>query len=485
MAESWDAIVVGSGPNGLAAALTIAREGLSVLVLEAAATVGGGARTEERGEPGFLHDICSAIHPMGIASPFFEALGLEEEGDIEWLHAPAVLAHPFDDGSAARLVVSLEETARGLGRDAEAYRSLMEPFVRRASTLVPEILRPVRIPKHPFLMASFGLKGLQSCSRLVMNHFSDERARAIFAGCAAHAVVPLERPVTASFGLALHLTAHYRGWPLLRGGSVSIIRAMMRRLTEAGAEIRTGHRVRSLAELPPHRVVLFDVTPRQIAAIAGDALPRSFAAKFARYRYGPGVFKIDWTLDGPIPWTAGECRDAATVHVAGTWDEIAEAESQVASGIHPERPFVLVGQQSQFDPSRAPEGLQTGWAYCHVPHGSTIDMTEKIENQIERMAPGFRDIIRTRTVMNAMQLQDHNPNMIGGDIGGGANDMRQFLLRPVARWNPYTTPNPAIYVCSSSTPPGGGVHGMCGYWSARSALRRVFGRRPSGELRKI
>lgn len=483
MAEQWDVVVVGSGPNGLSAALTLVSEGLSVLVLEAAETIGGGARTEPRGESGYLHDICSAIHPMGIASPLFRALQLEEHGEIEWVHAPVPLAHPFDDGTAAELLVSLEKTAAGLGRDEKAYLDLLAPFQRRAESMVNAILRPIRIPRHPLLMARFGVKGLQSCARLVTRHFTEERSRAIFAGCAAHSVVPLDRMATASFGLALHLTAHYAGWPILRGGSISIINALARRFRDGGGEIRTGQRVRSLAELPPHRAVLFDLTPRQIAAIAGDALPSRFSRRYARYRYGPGVFKIDWTLDGPIPWKAEACRRAATVHVAGTWEDIAESESQVANGSHPERPFVLVAQQSQFDSTRAPAGKQTGWAYCHVPHGSTVDMTARIEAQIERMAPGFGDLIRTRVTMNPAELHEHNPNMIGGDIGGGANDLRQFVMRPIARWNPYTTPNPTLFIGSSSTPPGGGVHGMCGYWAARTVLRNVFSRRPSAAYR--
>lgn len=485
VAEKWDVIVVGSGPNGLAAALTLAREGLSVLVLESRSTIGGGARTMPLEEPGYLHDICSAIHPMGVASPFFRALGLEQAGEVEWIHAPVVLAHPFDDGTAAALRHSLDETAQELGEDRNAYLRLMRPLVRRGDALMSSILRPVRIPRHPFLMAGFGMLGLQSCDRLARSRFETERARAIFAGCAAHAVVPLERAATASFGLALHLTAHYRGWPLVRGGSIRIIEAMARRLRDLGGEIRTDHHVMSVRELPPHRALLFDLTPRQIAAIAGDRFRRGFRKRYERYRYAPGIFKIDWTLDEPIPWRAPECRQAATVHIGATMDEIAEGESLIWQGVHPERPFVLVGQQSLFDPTRAPEGKHTGWAYCHVPHGSTVDMTTQIEDQIERMAPGFRDVIRTRRTMTAAELEDHNPNMIGGDIGGGANNVTQFLMRPIARWNPYTTPDPSIFICSSSTPPGGGVHGMCGYWAATTALGRVFGKRPSPPLHRL
>jgi phytoene dehydrogenase-like protein len=471
--HEYDAVIVGAGPNGLAAAIELARNGLSVCVLEAKETIGGGARSAELTLPGFVHDICSAIHPVGVVSPFFRSIGLERWG-VEWVYPPAALAHPFDDGSAALMFQSLAETCDTLGPDSRAYSDLMGPLVDRARPLIEDILRPVRWPLHPMIMLRFGLSALCSAAGLANNRFQGHRAKAIFAGCAAHGVVPLEKMGTASFGLVLALSAHAIGWPCARGGSMKIIDALASCLESLGGEIRTNHPVGSMADLPAARAVLFDLTPRQVLQIAGERLPAAYRRKLSRFRYGPGVFKIDWALDGPIPWMAAECGRAATVHLAGTIEEIARGEDEVWRGQHPERPFVLVAQQSLFDPARAPEGRQTGWAYCHVPHGSTVNMTERIEAQVERFAPGFRDRILARHTMNAVELERHNQNMIGGDIGGGANNLRQFLMRPVTRLDPYSTPNEAIYICSSSTPPGGGVHGMCGYHAARSALRRVF-----------
>jgi phytoene dehydrogenase-like protein len=475
-AKAYDAVVVGSGPNGLSAAIVLAREGLSVLVIEAKETIGGGARTEEITEPGFLHDICSAIHPVGVVSPFFKSIELERWG-VEWVYSPVALAHPFDDDSAALMYKSLDDTARSLGADAEAYVDLMKPFVDNADKLISEILKPVRVPRHPLLMARFGLKALRSCLGLTRSRFREKWAKALFAGCAAHSILPLDNVGTASFGLILALSAHVIGWPAARGGSVSIINALAECFKSLGGEIITNHPVRSIKDLPETRSVLFDLTPRQVVAIAGDYFPARYRNQLARYRYGPGVFKIDWALDGPIPWKVKDCARAATVHLAGTIEEIARGEAEVWEGKHPDRPFVLVTQQSDFDDSRAPAGKRTGWAYCHVPHASQVDMTDAIERQIERFAPGFRDLIRVRHTFTAAQIEEHNPNMIGGDIGGGANFISQFLLRPVPRFDPYSTPNTKIYICSSSTPPGGGVHGMCGYWAARSALKTVFGKR--------
>lgn len=474
VSSRYDAVIVGSGPNGLAAAIVLAAEGLSVLVLEAKETIGGGARTEEVTLPGFRHDICSAIHPMGVVSPFMRSLPLADHG-LEWAWSPAAIAHPFDDGTAATLELSLDATASRLGPDEKSYRALIQPFAGKAGKVFDDILKPVAslpLPEHPFLLARFGLMGLQPAMSLA-SRFQTAAARALLAGSAAHSFLPLERFGSASFGLALILAGHATGWPAAKGGSVSIVNAMASHLRALGGEIRTSSPVRSLSDVPDSRVVLFDVTPIQLARIAGDALPSRYLRRLERFRYGPGVFKIDWALDGEIPWKAGECARSATVHVGGTLEEIAAHERAVFRGTMTDRPFVLVAQQSMFDSTRAPEGKHTGWAYCHVPHGSTEDATEAIERQIERFAPGFRDRILARRTINTAQYEQHNPNFIGGDIAGGANIMSQFLTRPFAKLDPYATPNDRLFLCSSSTPPGGGVHGMCGYWAAKSALKRL------------
>jgi phytoene dehydrogenase-like protein len=468
---TYDAVVVGAGPNGLASAITLARAGRSVLVLEAKETIGGGMRSAELTLPGFVHDVCSAIHPLGVASPFFRDLPLAGYG-LEWVFPAAAVAHPFDDRTAAVLERSVEATGATLGRDAAAYQQLMGPLVDDWDRLESDLLGPFPLPpRHPLAMARFGLRAVRSAQGLAQHVFEGERARALFAGLAAHSMLPLDRPVSAAFGLVLGIVAHAVGWPMARGGSQQFADALVAHLHSLGGEVVTGTCIESLGQLPPARATLFDVTPRQFLQIAGDRLPTGYHRALHRYRYGPGVFKLDWALDGPIPWKAEACSVAGTVHLGGTLPEIAASEGAVWRGEFPERPYVIVVQQTLFDPSRAPEGRHTGWAYCHVPNGSTFDMTERIEAQVERFAPGFRDRVLARSVMSPTAMERHNPNYIGGDINGGVQDFGQLFTRPVARLNPYTTPVRGLYLCSSSTPPGGGVHGMCGYHAARAVLR--------------
>jgi phytoene dehydrogenase-like protein len=468
-----DAVVVGSGPNGLAAAIALAQSGRSVLVVEAAPTIGGGCRSAELTLPGFVHDPCSAIHPLAMASPFFRKLPLNNYG-LAWIQPPLPLAHPFDDGTAAILSRSLDETADALGVDARAYRRLMGSFLPEFDSLLEQILGPFRPPHHPVLLARFGLDALRSAAGLATSRFSGARARGLFSGLAAHSMLSLEQPVSAAIALVLGLAGHAVGWPIPSGGSQRIADALAAHLRALGGEIRTGVTVASLDQLPQSAAVLFDVTPRQFLAIAGDAVPGRYRRALGGFRFGPGVFKIDWALAGPVPWTAEVCHLAGTLHLGGTLEEIAAAECDVAAGRHPERPFVLIAQQSRFDPTRAPAGRHTLWGYCHVPNGSTLDMTDRIERQIERFAPGFRDLILARSVLSPAALEDYNPNYVGGDINGGVSDLRQLVTRPTIRRDPYSTPNRRLYLCSSSTPPGGGVHGMCGYFAAQSALRQAW-----------
>lgn len=473
--NSYDAIIIGAGPNGLAAAITIARAGHSVLVLEAKETIGGGCRSAEVTLPGFTHDICSAIHPLGLASPFFRSLPLEKYG-VEWIHPELPLAHPFDDGSAALIDRSLDKTGESLGRDAAAYKKLMGPLVENWETIIDAFLGPLRpqaVIPHPFTMAHFGLAALRSAEGLVHTHFRERAARAIFAGMAGHSMLQLDTPGTAAVGLMLGILAHAVGWPLPKGGSQKIVNALAAHLRDLGGEIVTGVEVKSLDSLPPSKVVLCDVTPRQLLRIAGDHL-EGFSGLYKRqlqhYRYGPGVFKLDIALDGPIPWKAEACKGAGTVHLGGTLPEIIASEKAIWQGEYAEHPLVLLAQQSLFDDTRAPDDKHTVWAYCHVPHGSDFDMAERIEAQIERFAPGFRERILARHSTNAVELEHYNANYVGGDINGGVQDLLQLFTRPTVSPMPYTTPDRHLYICSSSTPPGGGVHGMCGYFAARSAL---------------
>ena len=465
-----DAVIVGAGPNGLAAAITLARAGRSVLVVEGKETIGGGTRSAELTLPGFVHDVCSAIHPLGVASPFFRGLPLADHG-LEWVFPPAAIAHPLDDGSAILVQRSVAATAAQLGVDAAAYRRLMGPLAADWRNVLGEMLGPLRFPRHPVSMVRFGLPALLPAATLAKMLFRGERARAVFAGMAVHAMMPLEWPATAAFGLMLGILAHAVGWPMVRGGSQRIADALAAHLRSLGGEILTDRPIERMDDLPPARTILFDVTPRQLEKIAGDRLPAPYRRKLRGYRYGPGVFKVDYALDGPVPWRAAECLQAGTVHLGGTLDEIAASERAVWRGEHPEQPYVLFVQQTPFDPTRAPAGKHTAWAYCHVPHGSTVDMTGRIEAQIERFAPGFRARILARSTRTAAEMAAYNPNYIGGDINGGVQDLRQLYTRPVASLNPYTTPASGIFLCSSSTPPGGGVHGMCGYFAAQAALR--------------
>ncbi len=466
-----DAVVIGAGPNGLAAAITVAQAGRSVAVFEAGDTAGGGTRTAELTLPGFRHDVCSAIHPLGLASPFFRTIPLHEHG-LRWIQPPAALAHPLDDGTAVLVSQDLRATADQLGPDAAAYLRVFGPLADNWQALLAEILGPLRLPRRPFLMARFGWLAIQSARGLAVRRFRDVRAQALFAGLGAHSMLPLKATVSAAAGLVEGTLAHAVGWPMAAGGSQKITDALVSLLGSLGGQIVTGRRITTLDELPPAAAVFFDTSPTELIRIAGERLPAGYRRRLSRFRYGPGVFKLDWALDGQVPWAAESCRQAATVHLGGRLEEIAEAEATVGRGEHPERPFIIFAQQSLFDPARAPQGKHTAWGYCHVPNGSTVDMTDRIEAQIERFAPGFRSRILARHSRNSAEMEHYNANYIGGDINSGIQDLGQLWTRPVARLSPYTTPVSGLYLCSSSTPPGGGVHGMCGYHAARAALSR-------------
>jgi len=477
MPIEYDAIVVGSGPNGLAAAITMARAGCSVLVCEANATIGGGARSAELTLPGFVHDICSAVHPLAAASPFFRTVPLERLG-FEWIQPDIPLAHPLDDGSAAALYKKVDFTAEQLGGDSRAYRRLMAPLARNWEDLAIEFLQPMlHLPQHPITLTRFGIPAVSPATLLAKYLFKREPARALFAGIAAHSFLPLEAPVSSAFALVLGLAGHAVGWPIPRGGSQQISNALATYLRELGGVIELNRRTENLRDLPKARAILLDLSVWEFLRIAGQELPSRYRRKLQFFRHAPGIFKIDYALSSPIPWKAEACRHAGTIHLGGGIDEIAAAERDVSRGRIPERPFVLVAQQSLFDKTRAPGDQHTLWAYCHVPFNCDADMSDQIESQIARFAPGFRDCILARHKMSATDLARSNPNLAGGDISGGAANLAQLIARPILSPTPYRTPLPGVYLCSASTPPGGGVHGMCGYHAAGVALRDRFATR--------
>jgi phytoene dehydrogenase-like protein len=468
-----DAVVVGSGPNGFSAAITLAQQGLSTLLVEAKDEVGGGMRSAKLTLPGFIHDICSAVHPLGVASPILKSFDLESCG-LQWIFPPAALAHPLDNGRAVMLETSVSDTAERLGNDHHTYVKLINPLVKNWSYLLSVILSPLHFPEHPLVLATFGIKARLSIDDFINHYFKSTEARALLAGIACHSIMPTDKWGGASFGLVLAAAGHAIGWPVAKTGSQSIANALKRKLISLGGDVQTGREIRKLNDLPPSRVQILDVTPRQLIAIAGQKLPAKYLHRLKGYKYGPGIFKIDWALSGPIPWKATECLRAATVHLGGSYEEIAEAENAVWENKHPDKPLVILAQPSLFDVSRVPAGKQTAWAYCHVPNGSIQDMTARIEKQVERFAPGFKDLILMRSTYNTAQLELYNPNYVGGDISGGVQDPLLRLLRPLGQWQPYRLPVKGLYLCSSSMPPGAGVHGICGYYAAKSALGDIF-----------
>jgi phytoene dehydrogenase-like protein len=467
-----DAVVVGSGPNGLSAAIALAQAGCKVVVFEASDGIGGGVRSKALTLPGFVHDVCSAVHPFAVASPFWRTLPLAAHG-LEWIEPSAMIAHPFDDGTAVMVERSLEATAATLGADGDAYRRTIGAVVDNWPQLERAVLGPFTLPRHPFVLARFGVDALRSAEGLARSAFANERTRAMFAGIAAHGMMPLDRLLTAGVGLTLGAMCHVAGWPIPRGGAQNLTKALVAHLQSLGGEVVVDSPVTSVDDLPPARIVMCDLSPKPLLRIAGHKFPAAYRHALERYRYGPGVFKVDWALSAPIPWTAEGCARAGTLHLGGTLGEIAVSERAAFDGRIADRPYVLLSQPTLFDPSRAPAGHHVAWGYCHVPSASTVDMLDRVEQQIERFAPGFRDCVLARSVMRPAGLEAHNANLVGGDIAAGVTDLRQFFTRPT--WRNYSTPVKGLYICSASTPPGVGVHGMCGYFAARRALQDIFG----------
>ena len=470
--RDYDAVVVGSGPNGLAAAILMQQKGLSVLLIEGKDTIGGGLRSAELTLPGYLHDICSAVHPLAVSSPYFQQLPLSDHG-LQYIYPATAAAHPFDNGTSAILKGSVEDTAALLGIDEQAYLDLMRPVVHDWPLIAPDVLGPLHFPKYPMAMARFGLPALTSATHLA-KRFKTTEARGLLAGMAAHSIQPLTNIATSAIALVLMASGHLKGWPIPKGGSNQIADALASYFVSIGGKVETNTYITSLQQLPSAHAVLFDITPKQLLKIAGHQFSTIYKWQMERFRYGTGVFKMDWALSDPIPFTAAGCRDAGTVHIGNTLEDITREEQEIWDGQTPEKPYVLLAQPSVFDQTRAPAGKHTAWAYCHVPNGSKADMTNIIENQIERFAPGFRDTILAKHSMSPAQMEEYNPNYIGGDINGGVLDIGQLFTRPVLRWSPYKTSAKGIYICSSSTPPGGGVHGMCGNYAAKRALKDVF-----------
>lgn len=476
--QEFDAIIIGSGPNGLSAGIELAKNNLKVLILEASETVGGGMRTGSITLPGFLHDHCSAVHPSGVLSPYFKKLPLKDFG-LEWIYPEASVAHPLDDQPSVMLYKSVEKTIESLGNDAENWKKLFSNFSENGEDLLKDAMGPLTIPSKPLLMGKFGLNALRSAESFVKNHFSETQAKALFAGCAGHSILPFNKSLSAAVGMIFAVQAHMVDWPIVKGGSQNLGNALAAFFKTLGGEIRTSTKVKNLNQLPDAKVFLFDTDPLQLATIASEYLPASYRKKLENFRYGPGIFKVDWALSESIPWKDSNTLKASTVHVGGKFEEIAKSEADMWNGNHNEKPYLILCQQSEFDRTRAPESRQTGYAYCHVPQDSTQDMTDIIEKQIERFAPGFRDTILAKNTMNTKSLQEYNSNYYGGAITGGVADLNQFFFRPTARLDPYSTPNNKIFICSASTPPGGGVHGMCGYHAASSVLRKVFDLKPT------